>query len=189
MSRGEIGEGPLVLMGCILYIHLIPHSEQLVISFSTYIIAECLSMRLLILQCMFLVGGVWCHAQECNLSHLVKVWLVHKHPSRLRMPSCLQKVVYTYKFIVLSAVAALAVSLSCQNGKSCDGSKEERTRSLARKQMRQSINAASMTWSLLWERWVREREQQHLAKQIKRVVVLINDHIRQFEMCSQTLSM
>ena len=84
---------------------------------------------------------------------------MHKHPSRLRMPSCLQKVVYTYKFIVLSAVAALAVSLSHQNGKSCDGSKEERTRSLVRKQKTEhkcSLNdmkSASRTMS------TRERER------------------------------
>ena len=30
------------------------------------IIGERLSARLLILQCVFLVGGVWCHAQECK---------------------------------------------------------------------------------------------------------------------------
>ena len=56
------------------------------------IIAEHLSARLLILQCVFLVGGVWhwlpsrfrnaiCHALGMQL----KVWLVHKHPSRLGM--------------------------------------------------------------------------------------------------------
>ena len=43
-----------------------------------------------------------------------------------------------HKFIVLSAAVALAVSLSRrQNGKSCDGSNEERARSLARKWRRQ----------------------------------------------------
>ena len=39
------------------------------------VVAECLSTRLLILQCVFSLGGVWCHAsgmqfvtlQECNL--------------------------------------------------------------------------------------------------------------------------
>ena len=30
------------------------------------LIAKRLSMRLLILQCIFSVGGVWCHTQECN---------------------------------------------------------------------------------------------------------------------------
>ena len=60
--------------------------------------------------------------------------------------SCLQKsCIYLRKFIVLSAVAALAVSLSqSQHDKSCDGSEKERARSLARKpRRRQSVNAAS----------------------------------------------
>ena len=59
---------------------------------------------------VFSVGGMWCHAQKHNLSG-----------------SGMQS-----NFIVLSAVMALAVSLSRrQNGKSCDGSEEERARSLA----------------------------------------------------------
>ena len=45
------------------------------------IIAERLSARLLILQCVFSVGGVWCHASGMQL----KVWLVHKHLSHLGM--------------------------------------------------------------------------------------------------------
>ena len=45
------------------------------------LIAERLSARLLILQCVFSVGGVWCHASEMQL----KVWLVRKHPSHLGM--------------------------------------------------------------------------------------------------------
>ena len=103
--------------------------------------------------------------QECNLSCSemeLKVWLVRKHLSHLRMQLNIlftKSCIHLCKFIVLSAVAALAVSLSQrQNGKSCDGSEEERARSLARKQRRrQSINAASMPWSLGRERWVRER--------------------------------
>jgi len=35
----------------------------------TIIISKHLSTRLLILQCMSSVGRVWCHGQECNLSH------------------------------------------------------------------------------------------------------------------------
>ena len=61
----------------------------------------------------------------------LKVWLVHKHPSRLGMQlkhPVYKKVVYLRKFIILSTVAALAVSSQRQNGKSCDGSKKERGR-------------------------------------------------------------
>ena len=67
----------------------------------------------------------------------LKVWLVRKHPSSLGVQ--LKYLVYKNlrKFIVLSAVAALAVSLSRrQNGKNCDGNEEERARSLARKRKR-----------------------------------------------------
>ena len=118
--------------------------------FSLRIIAERLSARLLILQCVFSVGGVWCHASGMQL----KVWLVRKHPSRLGMQ--LKHPVYKKLCtIVLSAVAALAVSLSRrQNGKSCDGSEEERARSLARKGRRRqrkcslnAVNSASRTMS------------------------------------------
>ena len=108
------------------------------------VIAECLSARLLILQCVFSVGGVWCYASGMQL----KVWLVRKHPSRLGMQLNIlftKSCIHLCKFIVLSAVAALVVSLSRrQNGKSCDGSEEERARSLVRKwRRRQSVNAAS----------------------------------------------
>ena len=58
------------------------------------------------------------------------VWLVPKHPPRLGMQlkyPVYKKVCTLRKLIVLSAVAALAVSLSQrQNAKSCDGSDEER---------------------------------------------------------------
>ena len=62
MSRGEIGEGPLVKG--VHIVHLIPHSEQLVISFSAYIIAECLSMRLLILHVLGWRGVMSCSGME-----------------------------------------------------------------------------------------------------------------------------
>ena len=53
--------------------------------------------------------------------------------------------VYLRKFIVLSAVVVLGVSLSQRkNSKNCDGSEEERARSLVRKQKRrQSVNGAT----------------------------------------------
>ena len=92
-------------------------------------------MRLLILQCMFSVGGVWpqlpshfrnsiCHASGMQ----ARVWLVHKHPSRIGMQlkvPVYKKCVHSRKFVVPSTVAALAVSLS----KNCDESEEERARS------------------------------------------------------------
>ena len=56
-----------------------------------------------------------------------------------------------HKFIVLSAVVALVVSLlQRQNGKSCEpGAKmEEKT---------ESVNAAIMLWSPCQEQWVQER--------------------------------
>ena len=60
------------------------------------VVAERLSVRLLILQCVFSVGGVWCHAsgmqfvmlQECNLSRSgtqLKVCFVRKYPFHLGM--------------------------------------------------------------------------------------------------------
>ena len=59
----------------------------------------------------------------------LKVWLVHKHLSHLRTQLKHPVCIHLRKFIVLSAVAALVVSLSRrQNGKSCDGSEEERAR-------------------------------------------------------------
>ena len=64
----------------------------------------------------------------------LKVWLVCKHPSHFGMQ--LEYPVYKKlrKFIVLSAVVALVVSLlQRQNGKNCDGREEERVWSLAQK--------------------------------------------------------
>ena len=71
------------------------------------------------LQSMFSVGGVWpqlpsrfrnaiCHASGMQL----KVWLVCKHPSRLGMQlkvPVYKKCVHLRKFVVPSAVTALAV--------------------------------------------------------------------------------
>ena len=57
-----------------------------------------------------------------------RVWLVHKHPSRIGMQlkvPVYKKCVHSRKFVVPSTVAALAVSLS----KNCDESEEERARS------------------------------------------------------------
>ena len=94
--------------------------------------------------------------QECNLSHLrsaichasgmqARVWLVHKHPSRLEMQLKVlvyKKCVHVRKFVVPSAVAALAISLS----KNCDESKEERARRLTRKwKRRQRDKRQSLT--------------------------------------------
>ena len=91
----------------------------------------------------------------------LKVWQTSILFRNAIKSSCLQKGVYTYirKFIILSAVVGLAVSLSQrQNGKTCDGSEEKKAKSLPRKQRRrQSVNAASMPWSPHRERWVCER--------------------------------
>ena len=85
-------------------------------------ITKLLSTWLLILLSVFSVGEVWSQ----HLSHLgtqLKVWLVHKHSSCLGMQ--LKDAVYKNlcsltKFIISSAVMALAVSLSWhERGKSC----------------------------------------------------------------------
>ena len=87
----------------------------------------------------------------------LKVWLVREHPSRLQT-------VQLRKFIVLSAVAALAISsLRRQNGY---GS-ERRQRLPQRREVRVENDEYG-------------REQQRLVKQIERVVVLRNDHILAF---------
>ena len=69
-----------------------------------------------------------CHASGMQ----ARVWLVHKHPSflgmQLKVP-VYKKCVHVRKFVVPSAVAVLAVSLS----KNCDESKEERARRLTQK--------------------------------------------------------
>ena len=86
------------------------------------LVAERLSVRLLILQCVFSVGGLWpqlpfrfrnaiCHASEMQ----ARVRLVRKHPSRLGMQLKVpvdKKCVHLRKFVVPNAVAALVVSLS-----------------------------------------------------------------------------
>ena len=106
------------------------------------IIAERLSARLLILQSVFSVGGVWPQLLShfwnaiCPASGMqLKVWLVCKHPSHLGMQlkvPVYKKCVHLRKFVVPSAVAALAVSLS----KNCDESKEERARRLTQRRKR-----------------------------------------------------
>ena len=101
-------------------------------------VAKRLSARLLILQCMFTVGGVWCHAsgmqfvmlQECNLSRFRNA-ICHASGMQFIFRNATKSCVHG---IVLSAVAALAVSLlQRQNG---DGSEKERARSLAQKRKR-----------------------------------------------------
>ena len=77
--------------------------------------------------------------------------------------------IHIRKFIFLSAVAALAVSLSrSQNGKSCDGSEER-----ARSWRKNGEDMPPQRRDVRVENDEYEREQQRLAKQIKRVVVLI----------------
>ena len=79
---------------------------------SCHLIAERLSARLLILQCVFSVGGVWWERNLSRSGMQLKVWLVHKTsvPSRnaIKKP-CVAKVVYTY------------VSLSSQRCSSASG--------------------------------------------------------------------
>ena len=82
------------------------------------IIAERRSARLLILQCVFSVEGVWCHASgmqfvmlpECNLSRFrnaIKGVACAQTSVPFRnaiKTSCLQKVVYTYVSLLFSAL-------------------------------------------------------------------------------------
>ena len=66
------------------------------------VVAERLSVRLLILQCVFSVGGVWCHAlgmQFVTVRSAMKgvVCAQTSVPFRNAIKtSCLQKFVYTY---------------------------------------------------------------------------------------------
>ena len=83
------------------------------------VIAERLSVRLLILQSVFSVGGVWpqlpsrfrnaiCHASGMQ----ARVWLVCKHPSRLGMQLKIpvyKKCVQVRKFVVPSGASSLIV--------------------------------------------------------------------------------
>ena len=121
-----------------------------------------------------------CHALGMQL----KVWLVCKHPFCLGMQlkyPVYKSCVHLHKFIVLSAVAALAVSWSRhQNGKSCDGSEEERARSLLQKWRRRQSVIQSQRREVRVENDEYEREQQRLAKQIKCMVVLRNGCIFAF---------
>ena len=121
-----------------------------------------------------------CHAQQHNLSRSgmqLKVWLVHKTsiPSRNAIKkSCVQKVVYTYVSLSFSALQQRQRS-HCHNVKMAKvvmGAKKK-SQSLARKQTRRCREVRV-------ENNEYEREQQHLAKQIKRVVVLRNNHIFAF---------
>ena len=77
---------------CAIHIHVLDFS----------IAAERLSARLLILQCVFLVGGVWCHAsgmQFVTLRNAIKGVACVQTSVLFRNAikrSCLQKFVYTY---------------------------------------------------------------------------------------------
>ena len=64
------------------------------------IVAERLSARLLILESVFSVGGVWPQLPS-HLGMQIKVWLVHKHLSHFRMQLvckklCIPTFVYCY---------------------------------------------------------------------------------------------
>ena len=97
------------------------------------IFAEHLSMRLLILQSMFLVSRVWAQLPSCFRNAIKGVACVQ---TSVLLGSAI-KCVHLCKFIVFSTVAALVVSLSrLQNGKNFDGSEEERARSLPQKRKR-----------------------------------------------------
>ena len=93
-----------------------------------HVIAERLSARVLILQSMFSVGGVWpqlpSHFRNaiCHTSGMQFVILQERN---LKV-SVYKKCAHLSKFVVSSTVAALAVSLS----KNCDESEEERSRRL-----------------------------------------------------------
>ena len=63
------------------------------IVFMYRLIAEHLSVRLLILQCVFSVGWVWPQLLFC-LGMQLKVWLVPKH--RMLLKILFTQVVYTY---------------------------------------------------------------------------------------------
>ena len=98
-----------------------------------YIIVKRLSVRLLVLQCVFSVGRVWpqlpSHFRNaiCHTSGMqARLWLVYKHRSHLGMQLKVPvyKSVQVHKFFIPSAVAALVVSLS-KNG---DEIEEERAR-------------------------------------------------------------
>ena len=83
------------------------------------LIAERLSAKLLILQSVFSVGGVWPQLPSrsrnaiCHTSRMqARVWLVCKHPSHLGMQlkvPVYKKCVRLHKFVVPSAVVVLAV--------------------------------------------------------------------------------
>ena len=77
------------------------------------IIAKHLSVRLIILPSMFSVDVVWSQVLSCFRKQL-KVWLVHKHLSHLRMQLkdlVCKSYVHLCKFIIRSSIAALTISL------------------------------------------------------------------------------
>ena len=117
-----------------------------------YIIAKRLSVRLLILQYVFSVGGVWCHALGMQFVML-----------RNAPKSC----VHLRKFIFLSGVAVLAVSLS-------------------RRQMAKVVVMGARKKELEPGAKMEEKTERKCSHntvesdEYKHVVVLINDHILTF---------
>ena len=90
-----------------------------------------------------------------------------KHPV---YKSCVQ----LRKFIVLSILVALAVSLSRQKAKIVMGARKSYIGAWCKKE--DSINAATMPWSPHQEQWVQERAAAS-SEANKREVVLRNNHI------------
>ena len=155
------------------------------------IIAEHLSARLLILQCVFAVGGVWlwvpsrfrnsiCHASGMQL----KLWLVRKHPSRFGMQ---------LKYLVYKKLSTLMQVYHSQRYSGTSGLMVATTkwqkmwwewgrgRSLAWKQKRrQRVQMQLQCREVHFKNDQYEREQHRLVKQIKRLVFLSNDHILAF---------
>ena len=96
-------------------------------------IAKCLGVRLLILQCVFSVGGVWPRL----LSHLgmqLKLWFVCEHPSRLgiQLKDPVYKVVYTYVSLLFPVLSWCLWFHSCniKMAENCDESDKEIARRL-----------------------------------------------------------
>ena len=93
---------------------MLVHACALACMCALVVIAERLSVRLLILQCVFSVGGVWpqlpSHFRNaiCHTSGIqARVWLVRKHLSHLGMQlkvPVYTKCVHVHKFVVPSAV-------------------------------------------------------------------------------------
>ena len=114
------------------------------------------------------------------------VWLVRKHPSRFGM----QLKYLVYKKLNTPTGMQVYHSLHCSGASSLIVATTKwqklwwervRGRSLARKQKRrQKAQMQLQRREVCFENDEYKREQHHLAKQIKRVVFLSNDHILAF---------